>query len=353
MASLLNPLVLLRTIINFLSEALEGFLNLRFTIQPPKYRPLPAHIQRLAIPGPDGPLELLVCEPSRLNPKAHPIVFQHGGFGHASVWLEWMGYLHTHNYGGRVYALSVRGHGASYSPSSWFRMVWLTKHDDIARDLLAGIAAVKEREEGRDPVLVAHSAGGEMCQYVLAKEWARTPALGLVGHVPHYGIKVVFENWGRFDPGLYVRGFLHGQHPKSTLSTKRLMREAFFGLDYGMEMMEEFARWAGDYEVMRWPLVSMGGSKGGKAVWLDVKDIVGSIDTDKAGERVLVLVGSEDKLMVGTSDRCVAEYREALERVNPKATVRFVEIDRAGHHVQNDVQWEEAAEALLGWLNQI
>lgn len=343
--------MMLTSIWGFICETVEGQWRLHFRRTPPKYRPLPDYVRRLEIAGPGGTLELLFCEPENFEPTSKPVLFQHGGFGHASVWLEWMGYLH-HHYGGRTYALSLRGHGASYQPSSWFSMVWLTKFDHLANELLGAIATVKDRE-GINPVLVAHSAGGAISQYVLAKGWVHLPALGLIGHVPHYGITPVFTNWGNFDRSMYLRGFFHFQHPKSTLSTTRLTRNAFFGPDFTIEQTKEFEKWSADYESMWWPLGCLGTTKNGQATWLEAQDIVRSIETNTGGDRVLILVGSEDMLMKGTSDRCVAEYRSALKQVNDKSEVRFVEIERAGHHVQNDAQRDQAAEALTAWLRQV
>lgn len=75
------------------------------------------------------------------------------------------------------------------------------------------------------------------------------------------------------------------------------------------------------------------------------------------------MLGSGDKIMQCTHDRMVAEYVEALkklgqdkkgrEKEQASTGVRLIEVNRAGHHLQNDVQCEEGAEALLDFLKQV
>jgi pimeloyl-ACP methyl ester carboxylesterase len=363
---------LLSTVYNFLiNEVVAGYYDLHFrrTSPHPKLRPLPPHISRHFIssqgstkdhPSPDYQLELLVCSPHQPDPNAHPVLFQHGVFGHASVWLEWMTCLHAHNYGGTTYALSLRGHGASWLPSSWFGMVWGVTHQDMCNDLLAGIDAVCASESGRRPILVGHSAGGELIQSVLSRSLTTTPARALIGTIPHFGADPVFDNWAKMDPLVNLRLMLHGLHPKSNISTPELMRKAYFGLDTKLEDVKEFGKWAPDYEAMRWPFVTLGRKDGsGMLRRMEAADIVANI-TDEGGRRgsgdkMLVLNGKADVLVQGTGERVVAEYRSAFVKSNGagKGGVAFVEIDRAGHHVQNDVQSEEGAQALLGWMRQV
>jgi pimeloyl-ACP methyl ester carboxylesterase len=274
------------------------------------------------------------------------------------VWVEWMTYLHEHNYPATTYAVSARGHGASQSPSGWFRMVFLTKHDDITEDLLAACEYIKDRE-ATEPILIGHSAGAEQCQYVLAKGLTTTPALGLIGAAPYSGTAPIFDNWAKLDRPVYIRGFLQAQHPKSNLSTVRLAQRAFFGPDKLRDEVAEFMKWSADYEAIQWPFASFGRKKNGIYHWLAPEDIVNSISSWKTNaERILVLQGSADVLMEGTQDRMVREYRDACRKVmdseaNQASGVRSVLIQRGGHHIQNDVQWREGAAALLDWLRQV
>jgi len=68
--------------------------------------PLPAGVERVFTP--QG-LELYIARPipSKANQKKAPIFLQHGGFGTASVWNEWLVYFASK--GRTVYALSLSG----------------------------------------------------------------------------------------------------------------------------------------------------------------------------------------------------------------------------------------------------
>ena len=274
-----------------------------------------------------------------------------------------MTYLSQH-YNARTYAVSVRNHGASYTCSSFSRMVYMTSLEDVASDVVAAVNEVESRE-GASPILVTHSAGGALVQFILANGLAKTPALALTGAVPHYGFMLPAWNWfGRIDWWMFVRGMFMFHHPKAALCTTTLVRNAFFGPDYPYKRVKEFEKWMAPYEALGWPTGTMGSWKGGRNVWLDADKIVCNITTQgPSKDRVLVMLGSEDKIMQGTQDRMVAEYAKAMKMLgkdekgggNGRAStgVRLIQIHRAGHHLQNDVQWEKGAKELLDFLSQV
>ena len=341
----------------------QGWWNLKWTRSQPLFHPLPSNSNRDFVQTPLGLIELLVCQPPFQFPKQKPVLFVHGGFGHASVWLEWMTYLSQH-YNARTYAVSVRNHGASYVCSSFARMVYRTSLDDLASDVVAAINEVESRE-GVSPILVSHSAGGALVQFILANGMAKTPALALTGVVPHYGFMLPAWNWfKRIDWWMFLRGMFMFHHPRAALCTTTLVRNAFFGPDYPFEKVKEFEKWMAPYEALGWPTGTMGNWKDGRNVWLDPNKIVRNITTeDSSRDRVLVMLGSEDKIMQGTQNRMAVEYAEATKELGKGARcgekqqasigVRLIEIDGAGHHLQNDGQWEEGAGALSGFLKQV
>jgi len=115
------------------------------------------------------------------------VVFAHGGMGSAWVWHEYMRYLAAN--GITSYAVSTRGHGASWHPS-FLRMLYATTTRDLADDLVAGVKAVQEREReetGSEVVLVGHSSGGGLSQFIVAEGDVRVKGLGLLGAVPGTG----------------------------------------------------------------------------------------------------------------------------------------------------------------------
>lgn len=119
---------------------------------------------------------------------------------------------------------------------------------------------------------------------------------------------------------------------------------------------------------------------GGKpGVWLDVEDVVTGIDgVEGEGERVCVMVGREDMMyrpemwericrefrgVIGKlrgegrddGSACDRAEEEVIEKVIVERAdgVRLVLVDESGHHVQNDVYCDQAAEALLKWVLQV
>lgn len=145
---------------------------------------LPQGIERLFVPTPGGPLEILYAAPgSAAKDNATPLFFLHGGMGSAWVWLEYMEFLSSR--GIPCYALSLRGHGESWHPS-FLRMVYGTTKNVLADDLVAGIRWAEDRE-GSQLVLCGHSSGGGLSQFVLSERDIRVKGLILMGAVPGFG----------------------------------------------------------------------------------------------------------------------------------------------------------------------
>jgi len=72
--------------------------------------------------------------------------------------------------------------------------MYFTGRHKIAEDLVAGIEAVEKMEQGRrksdekvNVVLLAHSAGGALSQYVLSRGMARVAGFCLLAGVPGFG----------------------------------------------------------------------------------------------------------------------------------------------------------------------
>jgi pimeloyl-ACP methyl ester carboxylesterase len=173
----------------YLLEAFTSMLNLSWT-QNPSYHTLPNNIHREFVKTPSGEVELLVSPPSLeqglSTSSKPPVLFVHGGLGHASVWLPWMTYLRRKHYAGTTYAVSVRGHGASWAPRFW-QMWALTTKDDVATDVVAAINEIEKREEGKRVVLVGHSAGGGLSQLILSNGLAKAQGLALIAAIPNFG----------------------------------------------------------------------------------------------------------------------------------------------------------------------
>lgn len=364
-------------------DAMVGLVNLQWSQQPSRIRPLPSHIERKYVSTDGGDLELLISRPKRPSTVASPpIFFAHGGIGSAGVWLEWMEYLHKSGYPGTLYAGSIRNHGASY-PVPYLQMVYRTSFEACVDDVLACLKHAQSDVGGQPMVLVGHSSGGGIAQYILSQGLAQTRGLCLVDAIPHFGSYGLYWNWFKHDPWFPLRSILHLQHPNSLLSTPNLVHGAFFGSSFPQSRVPEFMQWMAPYESMGWPMGMAGDFSAWRRdqpSWLSVHDILRNIEcTDQtgSGDRICILIGGEDMMFDPTIyERQVAEYRQAIEAglpdggrdgvadhgfekevdgasVSSSGGVRLVVIKGAGHHVQNDVQCDVAADALINFLEQL
>jgi len=160
--------------------------NLVWSTPSPQPGPLPSHVTRSFVPTPSGNIELLYAAPPSedTGPAKTPLFFVHGGFGSAAVWLEFMSCLsQSHNI--PCYAVSLRGHGNSWRPS-FFRLVYLTGIRTLANDLVAAVQHVQNLH-GTEVVLVGHSSGGGLSQYVLNEGLLKAKGLALLAATPCFG----------------------------------------------------------------------------------------------------------------------------------------------------------------------
>ncbi|KAK8087384.1 hypothetical protein PG994_002358 [Apiospora phragmitis] len=336
---------------------------------------LPAGIERSFVRTPHGKVELLWAKPSsslssETSPPKPVVVFAHGGMGCAWVWTPYMRYLARH--GVTSYAVSTRGHGESWHPF-FLRMLYATTKQDLGDDLVAGIQAVQAREGvgGGEVVLVGHSSGGGLSQFLVNEGGVKVKGLGLLGAVPGTGSYKVYYNWACFDPWFPIRLVFHGWHSNSPLSHPSLTRRAFFSEQYPEEDLLEFQRHLNRFESFWWPIGMM-------APFVDARKLLGNIlGWDGSSDRILIMAGTGDKLMTRDVQVQAAQmYRNAVsDMVKEKKLeadsapvrkldgeggqddsgqgVRLAWVPGAGHHVQNDVQWEVGAAKLRAWLEQL
>lgn len=188
----------------------------------------------------------------------------------------------------------------------------------------------------------------------------------------------MYANWARHDPWFLVRSLFHLQHPNSPLSSIKLVHGAFFCPQFPLSAVREFARWMPAYESMGWPM-GMGGSFWGWwrgcAKWLEPRDILLNVSSARevdGKDSVCVVVGEKDMMLRGTIwDQQVAELRDGLSQlrdghgakaapqeeiegaeVRSEGGVRLIVVQGAGHHLQNDLQRDVGAEALLRFAKQ-
>ncbi|KAK7415080.1 hypothetical protein QQZ08_012440 [Neonectria magnoliae] len=291
--------------------------------------PIPDGIERHWVDTPQGTLEILSAKPATAA-TGPPVFFCHGGMGGAWVWIEYMQYLAAR--GVPCYAISLRGHGDSWHPS-YLGMVFGTTRRALGGDLVAGIEWVQVREKS-EVVLVGHSSGGGLSQGILSEGRVKVKGLALLGAVPAYGSIGVYMNWAKLDIWFTIRLMFHSWHPNSPLSHPALTRRAFFGDSFPLSAVTPFQRRMSRYESYRWPFSMM-------KPFATASSVLQHIHSGGAA-KLLVMAGSQDKLMTAqVTQDTAAFYRAAADPEGKEVRLEIVE--GAGHHLQNDVQWEDGA----------
>ncbi|KAH9893889.1 alpha/beta-hydrolase [Xylariomycetidae sp. FL2044] len=325
--------------------------------------PPPEGIDRTYVETPGGDIELLCARPSVPTLNTPPVVFAHGGMGCALLWVPYMRYLAAR--GVTSYAVSVRGHGASWHPS-FLRMLYTVTKRQLGDDLVAGIRAVQQRE-GSKVVLVGHSSGGGLSQFILSEGDVKVRALALLGAVPGTGSWRVYLNWARFDPWFAIRMLFHGWHSNSPLSHPFLVRRAFFSSDYPEDKVLRFQSFLCSYESFLWPLGMM-------FPFVDAKRLLQNIVAWGNSPRILIMSGTDDMLMTRNVQVKAAEtYRNVFQGMIAEKNLEADEdavtyldeeggmdsvsrgvhlawVPGAGHHLQNDTTWEIGAQKLFAFL---
>ena len=157
-------------------------------------------------------LELIERRP-RGTAVGHPVLFLHGAFAGAWAWDEYF-LPYFASAGMHVYALSLRGHGASDGAESLER----ASIDDYVEDMARAIAHI-----GAAPAVVAHSMGGFVAQKYL--ERSALPALALIASTPPQGLLPVMTQLALRRPRLFseLNAFVW-----SGRASRELVRELLF-----------------------------------------------------------------------------------------------------------------------------
>lgn len=169
---------------------------------------------------------------------------------------------------------------------------------------------------------------------------------------PYFALRMYFRDFG---------------HPRSPLSSTTLVHRAFFSPEYPADQVKEFEPHMPEYESLLWPIGMM-------LPFINVKNVLENIlgwgSTLK--QRLLVVAGRKDTLCgVVLMERMANQYRKAFTslikhkhlQVGPSvadvdakdgsAAVGFAVIEGSGHHIQNDLQWEDGASQILAFVEQL
>ncbi|KAG8815358.1 hypothetical protein FRC17_000739 [Serendipita sp. 399] len=318
------------------------------TLRPPqKPLKLPQGVKRTTTPN---GLELWVALPpdsesnDRISTGKAPLLLVHGGFGTAHCYAKWLPYLASR--GRIVYSVSLTGHGQSPRPSNFVKMTV----SDYAPDLEQTINYIHtQHSELPKPVVLGHSAGGGLAQYILANRHTpiSPPPSSSNNHNSHnseplvsgaifmaafppFGGWTVYMNWFRFDPTLGFRAILCGGDPKAALSSLSLVRNAFFGPRMREEELERFYAGMNPEESVGWPQTMM------LRFIRDVEKV-----KQGASGRVAWIGGEKDALMT----------QDIVRRAAKEYDAPLIIVKDAGHHLPWDEVWQDAADAVIAQLD--
>lgn len=292
-------------------------------------------------------LELRSCIPTQRSPGKAPILFMHGAFCSARDFDNLLLYLATK--GHAAYALSLRGHGGSWTPSWFYKKIW-TSIDDIDSDIRQALKFIRSKHSSSvPPILAGHSLGGGYAQYTLAKAVkhsspVKVSSLILLGSAPlSGGGKQIMANWEVVETD--GKGYDSLLSPRSQLDTEERVRKAFFSHETEATVVE---RWLTccrtDTESLRaglsvlWPFGEPG-------------DVLGSIEgiPVQGGLRKILFISSVDDLLIPTTmvEANVAAYQKSLP--TDSGQLANVELSKGGHHLMMDIAWKECAQAITEW----
>lgn len=292
------------------------------------------------------------------------------------------------------YAISYRGHGKSWYPSFW--RMFFTPRSSLAGDLVAGIEYV-ERLEGKRTiellgrecetprvVLIAHSNGGQLAQYVLSRKLAKVHAFCMFAAVPGFGSFKVYRYWAPTAPFHMLYRLCH---PRYILANTSQVKGSFFTPDTPWPVVHHLERLLSPYESFAWPLQ-------GLIPFVNARNVVSSImgwrlrsasasgistpmATPRIRSRLLVIAGEHDVLctpsvLQDAAMRYRAAFRQMLqegkldgldtagerghtanEHEDGDEGVSFRVIKGVAHHIQNHVEWQKGAEEILQWAEQL
>jgi non-heme chloroperoxidase len=249
-----------------------------------------------------------------LSANAHaartPLLFVHGANIGAWCWAEYfLPWFAARGF--PVYALSLRGHGASHGRDR------LDLHGiaDYADDVAAVVAGLE-----RPPVLVGHSMGAVVVQKYL--ERGEAPAAVLACPVPPWGLLPSTMMLAFTRPALFAG--LHSVAAGGRASLQTLAEALFADLVEPEHLARAYARMQRESNRALLDLAGFGLPQRWRMNL----------------PRTLVLGAERDALIPHASAEGAARMLDA----------DYVLLEGLGHGVMLDRGWERAAAAILGWL---
>ncbi|KAF1961201.1 alpha/beta-hydrolase [Byssothecium circinans] len=319
-------------------------------------------VESVQIATPSGSLELMTCTPLA-STKQQPILCLHGAHCAAACFKALLPLFARAGY--VSYAVSVRGHGGSWQPST-FAFHALTGINSYITDAMAALDFISAKHPDAQPILVGHSMGGAILQRALGA-WKTLGALkiqpaGLVllAAAPLSGGGMdVARRWQAAEAALarearpvpavpqawvsWFRSFFTFQ-ANSGLDTPAQVRNKFFSAGATEDAVEGWIRDSkGRLESIRvsiehmWPFA-------------DAADVVAAIHTDvrPIGRKILCISGGKDVLISkDLTQETFDAYRLASQG---EEEIMRVSLADSAHHIMLDVAHERCAELIINWI---
>ena len=292
--------------------------------------------------SPSGLLELCTAVPAigKANNRP-PVLFLHGTNCAAACYKVFLPLFAAKGF--TAYALSLRGHGESYK-MSWFWMMFLTTLDNFADDVVCAIDYIKEND-GQAPVLVGHSFGGGVLQYLLASRGIRVPGLVLLASAPLSGGGTeIMENWAAAEA---PDGYDWPWSRRYRLDTVAYAKSAFFSPDCPEDVVKQWLKEShppcesttAESSVL-WPFGMAFGT---------AEDVLKAIDgLPGTGRKVLCIAGERDALV--KKEMVDGNVKAYMAADNSGEAIQEAVVSRSGHHLMLDVARDECAKVIIKWL---
>jgi pimeloyl-ACP methyl ester carboxylesterase len=257
-------------------------------------------------------LEILECRPNGESARP-PLLFIHGAFAGAWTFAEhFLPYFAARGF--PAYALSLRGHGASYGRDS------LALHSlrDYVDDLAEAIDAI-----GEAPVLVGHSMGAMVVMKYL--ERAEPRAAALLAPIPPQGLWPATLTLALSKPCMFIE--MNGLISWGRVSPDAMHRALFAGPMSRERAVAYYRRFQRESTRAIWDMMFF--------------DLPSPWRMHRPP--TLVLLADRDRLFP------LEQSRAAFAAFGLGAEV----LNRVGHAVVLDAGWQQAADRVLAWLDGI
>ena len=255
-------------------------------------------------------LELLSRVPLHIKHRT-PILFVHGAWHGAWCWEKYfMPYFADHGY--PVYAISLRGHGAS-SGSAGLRTHRVKDYVEDVKSITDGMP--------RQPILIGHSLGGHVVQKYLERR--SCPAAVLMASVPVGGIVKMLERLVRKHPLQFLKvNYRFSLYP--FVSTPKMAREMLFSATLKPRELDEYYNLLQDESYV---------------CFLDML-FLAPIRPKRVRSKVLVLGAENDRVF----------YRRDIRKTARAYNHQAIIMPEMAHDMMLEPNWQRAADVILDWL---